>query len=80
MGDFIDLNAYECTRIKGYLYFFDFTEEVMVEVLNKYDSWNSNNGNAEIQVTEGGFEGTWRVDCEGKVIENASGNWSDYFE
>lgn len=76
----INLDEYECTRIKGYLYFFDFTEEVMEEVLNKYDSWDLNNGSAEIQVTSGSFEGTWRVDCEGKVIKNGSGNWSDYFD
>ena len=80
LRDPIDLEEYECTRIKGYLYFFDFTEEVMDEVLNKYDSWNTNNGNAEIQVTSSGLERTWRVDCEGKVIENASGSWSNYFE
>ena len=80
LRDLIDLDAYECTRIKGYLYFFDFTDEVMEEVLNKYGNWDSNNGSAEIQVTDSGFEGTWRVDCEGKVIENGSGSWSDYFD
>lgn len=80
LRDAIELDAYECTRIKGYLYFFVFSEEVMEEVLNKYDSWNSNNGSANIQVTSSGLERTWRVDCEGKVIENASGSWSDYFD
>ena len=80
LSNAIDLEAYECTRIKGYVYFFDFTEDVIEEVLNKYDSWNINNGSAEIKVTESGLERTWRVDYQGKVIENASGSWSDYFE
>lgn len=76
----IDLDEYECTRIKGYLYFFDFTEEVIEEVIDVYDRWNKSSTHAEIKVTSGSFEGTWGVDCDAKVIENDSGNWSDYFE
>ncbi len=76
----IDLDEYECTRIKGYLYFFDFTEEVIEEVIDVYDRWNKSSTYAEIKVTSGSFEGTWGVDCDAKVIENDSGNWSDYFD
>ncbi len=76
----IDLDEYECTRIKGYLYFIDYPDEVMEEVLNVFDRWSVTSENAEIQVTSSSFEGTWRVDCEAKTIENASGSWSDYFE
>ena len=75
----IDLNEYECTRIQGYLYLFDFPENVFEEVLIVYDrtSWY---GNANIQVNSGSMEDTWCVDCDAKVIENKSRAWSDYFE
>ena len=80
LRDSIDLDEYECTRIKGYLYFIDYPEEVFEEVLNVYDRGSTNYTNAEIKVTSSFMEGTWRVDCDAKTVENASGSWSDYFE
>lgn len=78
--EYIDLDEYECTRIQGYMYFFDFTEDVMSEVLNRYDRSYASSENAEIQVTSSVFEATWSVDCDGKYIENRSGQWEDYFD
>lgn len=76
----MDLEEYDCTRIKGYLYFIDYPEEVMTQVLNVYDRTGATRENAEIQVTSGSFEGTWRVDCDAMVISNGSGSFGDYFE
>lgn len=76
----IDLEEYECTRIQGYLYFFDFSEEVLAEVLDVEERKYIDHANAEIKVKGGSIERTWEVDCDAKVIENASGAWSDYFE
>ena len=75
----IDMNEYECTRIQGYLYLFNFPEDVFEEVLHIYDrtDWK---GNAEIYVNSGSTQDTWRVDCDAKVIENRSRQWSYYFE
>lgn len=74
------LNEYECTRIAGYMYFIDYSEEVMKEVLKVYDRGTIYGGNASITVSKNGFDGVWNVDCDAKVIESRSDNWSKYFE
>ena len=79
-SDVINLDDYECTRIKGYVYFIEYPEEVFTEVLNPYDRWSTYSSNASIQVTSSSMEGTWNVDLDAKVVENASGSWGDYFE
>lgn len=75
-----NLDAYECTRIKGYMYFVDYPEEVFEEVLNVYDRQYYERANASITVTSSFMEGNWSVDCEAMVIESNSDNWADYFE
>lgn len=80
LQDTINLDEYECTRIKGYLYFFDFSEEVLEEVLDVYDRTDMVNGNAVINVNSGSMEGSWEVDLDAKTFTNDSGEWSDYFE
>lgn len=74
------LDEYECTRIKGYMYFIDYSEEVMKEVLNMHDRSSIYDENASITVSNRGFDGVWFVDCEAKVIESGSDNWKDFFE
>ena len=73
------LDEYECTRIKGYMYFVDYPDEVFEEVLNVYDRYSYTSANAEIKVTSSFSEGSWSVDCEGKMIESNSDNWGNYF-
>ena len=75
-----NLDEYECTRIKGYMYFVNYSEEVMEEVLNVYDRQNAHRANAEIIISSSSMEGTWSVDCEAKVIESDSDDWKEYFE
>lgn len=75
-----NLEEYECTRIKGYMYFIDYPDEVIEEVLNKYDRWSAYYANAEIKITNSSFEGSWDVDCEAKVIESNSDDWKNYFK
>ena len=74
------LDEYECTRIKGYLYFIDYPEEVMEEVVTVYDRWGYNVANASITITSKSFEGSWDVDCDAKMIESNSDDWKKYFE
>lgn len=74
------LDEYECTRIKGYLYFIDYPEEVMEEVVTVYDRWGYNAANASITITSKSFEGSWDVDCDAKMIESNSDDWKKYFE
>ena len=74
------LDEYECTRIKGYLYFIDYPDEVIEEVLNEYDRWSAYYPNAEITISSRSLQGTWGVDCEAKVIESNSDDWKDFFE
>ena len=76
----IDLDDYECTRIKGYLYFIDYPDEVFEEVIDRFDRWSKDRENASIQVTSSSMEGTWSVDYEAKVVENDSGSFGDYFD
>ena len=76
----IDLDDYECTRIKGYLYFIDYPDEVFEEVIDRFDRWSKDRENASIKVTSSSMEGTWSVDYEAKVIENDSGSFGDYFD
>ena len=75
-----NLDEYECTRIKGYMYFVDYPEEVIEEVLNVYDRWSAYQANALITVTSRSLEGSWDVDCEAKVIESNTDDWKKYFE
>ncbi len=75
-----NLDEYECTRIKGYIYFVDYSDEVIDEVLNVYDRQSAYLPNASINVSSSSFEGTWYVDYEAKVIESNSDDWKDYFE
>lgn len=75
-----NLDEYECTRIKGYMYFIDYPEEVIAGVLNVYDRQSAYSANAEIIVTDRSFEGSWDVDCEAKVIESNSDDWKIYFK
>ena len=74
------LDEYECTRIKGYMYFINYPEEVIEEVLNVYDRSGYSRWNASITVSSKSMEGCWDVDCDAKVIESQSENWRDYFE
>ena len=76
----INLDDYECTRIKGYIYFIDYPEEVFEKVLDIHDRWAKDRANGGIQITSSSFEGTWTVDSVSKLIENASGSWNDYFD
>lgn len=76
----IDLDEYECTRIKGYIYFIDYSEEVMDKVLKINDRWSATQPNATITTAGGSFNGTWYVDYEAKVIESNSDDWKQYFE
>lgn len=75
-----NLDEYECTRIKGYIYFIDYSEEVMEEVLNVYDRKRASSANAEIKIFRSSIQGSWDVDCEAKVIESTSDDWKKYFE
>jgi len=74
------LDEYECTRIKGYIYFIDYPEEVMEKVLNVYDRWCYDTANAEIIITSSSLEGSWAVDSDAKMIESNSDDWKKYFE
>ena len=74
------LDEYECTRIKGYLYFIDYPEEVMEKVVTVYDRWAYDAANASITITSKSFEGSWDVDCDAKMIESNSDDWKKYFE
>lgn len=76
----IHLDEYECTRIAGYMYFIDYSEEVMKEVLVVHDRLHAEWANAIIVVSSSGFEGNWSVDCDAKVIESNFDNWNKYFE
>lgn len=75
-----NLDEYECTRIKGYMYFIDYPEEVFEEVLDVYDRWSIDSANASMKVTSSFMEGSWTVDCDAMVIESGSDNWAEYFE
>jgi hypothetical protein len=74
------LDEYECTRIKGYIYFIDYPEEVIEEVLRVHDRRSYRHANAAITITSPSFEGLWVVDCEAKVIESNSDDWKKYFK
>lgn len=74
------LNEYECTRIAGYMYFIDYSEEVMKEVLDIHDRRYAEEANAQIVISCSVFEGSWDVDCDAKVIESNTDNWNKYFE
>lgn len=74
------LDDYECTRIQGYIYFINYSEEVMTEVLNVRERTSYSDTNAWITITSDGMEGVWSVDCDAKVIESESENWRNYFE
>ena len=71
------LEEYECTRISGYLYFVDYPEEVMEEVLSVHDRENYSEPNATIIVSGGMAQILWDVDVDAMVIDS---NWSNYFE
>ena len=76
-----NLEEYECTRIKGYLYFINYPEEVLEEVMRVSDrSWWGNDSNASITITDNGMEGYWSVDRDAKVIQSNSDNWAYFFE
>lgn len=74
------LNEYECTRIAGYMYFIDYSDEVMKEVLDIHDRRYAEEANAQIVISCSVFEGRWDVDCDAKVIESNTDNWNKYFE
>lgn len=74
------LDEYECTRIKGYMYFVDYPEEVMEKVVTVYDRWSPYQANATITIASSSFEGSWDVDRDAKVIESNSDDWKKYFE
>ena len=74
------LEDYECTRIKGYLYFVDYPAEVLEEVLDPFDRYNIYDGNATITISSSSMEGSWDVDLEAKMIESNSDDWKQYFE
>lgn len=74
------LDEYECTRIKGYIYFIDYPEEVMEEVLRVHDRRSYRDANALITISSSSLEGSWDVDCEAKVIESNSDDWKKYFK
>lgn len=74
------LNEYECTRIAGYMYFIDYSDEVMKEVLDIHDRRYAEEANAQIVISCSVFEGIWNVDCDAKVIESNTDNWNKYFE
>lgn len=74
------LDEYECTRIKGYMYFIDYPEDVMEEVINVHDRWSYIYANASIAVGNDSHEGTWNVDLDAKVIRSQSDDWKEYFE
>ena len=74
------LEEYECTRIKGYLYFVDYPADVLEEVLDPFDRYSVYYGNATITISSKSIEGSWDVDLEAKVIESNSDDWKRYFE
>lgn len=75
------LDEYECTRIKGYMYFIDYPQEVLDEVTDRYDRQDSlGDANGTIAVTGSSVEGSWDIDCDAKVIESNSDDWKKYFE
>lgn len=71
----IDLDEYECTRIKGYLYLFEIPETV----INMNERTNAYGENAYIDITYGGV-GCWDVDTDAKVISFFNGSFGDYFK
>ena len=75
-----NLEEYECTRIKGCIYFVDYPKEVFEEVLEVYDRQYYDRANASITVTSDWMEGSWSLDTDAMVIESNSDDWSDYFE
>ena len=76
----INLDEYECTRIKGYIYFIDYPEETLEKVINVFDRQNYQRANGYILVSSKSFEGDWDVDCDAKVIESNSDDWKKYFK
>lgn len=74
------LDEYECTRIKGYIYFINYPDEVFAEVLNTYDRNHYYRANASIIVNSGWSEGNWSVDTDAWVIESNSDNWMNHFK
>lgn len=76
----LHLDEYECTRIKGYIYFIDYSDEVMEQVLKVYDRRSAERENAEIIISCDIYDGVWGVDTDAKVIESNTDNWKEYFE
>ena len=74
-----NLDEYECTRIQGNIYFFNFPEEVLEEVISLHDREEARYPNAKIEIADGGMVYSWSVDTDAKVITNPSGSsWGDY--
>lgn len=76
----LHLDEYECTRIKGYIYFIDYSNEVMEQVLKVYERKSAERENAEIIISCDIYDGVWGVDTEAKVIESNTDDWKKYFE
>ena len=76
----LHLDEYECTRIKGYIYFIDYPEETLEKVINVFDRQYYQRANGYILVSSKSFEGNWNVDSDAKVIESNSDDWKKHFE